>query len=250
MVCAFFGGCSKLFSKQKYRSGWEYAASLFSRSWLKVDPRMFTGLVEFLGTVVSVESGPVGATLVVDCGQLAENVALGGSVAINGTCLTAVTMNGSHVSFQVGPETLKRTNLGQIYPGNRVNVERPLRMGAELGGHWVQGHVDAVGLLIARERSEEWDLVHFGAPTDLLRMMVPQGSITVDGVSLTVVNVLEDGFQVMLIPHTLAVTTLGLKKPGDPVNLETDILARYLWKALDHLIPIHLRQSAEPNAKP
>jgi riboflavin synthase len=150
----------------------------------------------------------------------------------------------------VGPETLKRTNLGHISVGNRVNVERPLRMGSELGGHWVQGHVDAVGSLLARESSEEWDLVHFGAPPDLLRMMVPQGSITVDGVSLTVVNVLENGFQVMLIPHTLAVTTLGLKKPGDPVNLETDILARYLWKALDHLIPIHLRQSAEPNAKP
>ena len=211
---------------------------------------MFTGLVEYLGTVVSVESGPVGASLGVDCGFVAENVALGGSVAINGACLTAVTIDGPHLSFQVGPETLKRTNLGHISVGNRVNVERPLRMGSELGGHWVQGHVDAVGSLLARESSEEWDLVHFGAPPELLRMMVPQGSITVDGVSLTVVNVLENGFQVMLIPHTLAVTTLGLKKPGDPVNLETDILARYLWKALDHLIPIHLRQSAEPNAKP
>ena len=112
---------------------------------------MFTGLVEYLGTVVSVESGPVGASLVVDCGFVAENVALGGSVAINGACLTAVTIDGPHLSFQVGPETLKRTNLGHISVGNRVNVERPLRMGSELGGHWVQGHVDAVGSLLARE---------------------------------------------------------------------------------------------------
>lgn len=211
---------------------------------------MFTGLVEYLGTVVSVAAGPVGSFLVVDCGPISENVVVGGSVAINGVCLTAVSVNGTHLSFQVGPETLKRTNLGQSAPGSRVNVERPLRMGAELGGHWVQGHVDAVGAVLARVPSGEWELIHIAAPPAMLRMMVPQGSITVDGVSLTVVDVREDGFQVMLIPHTLAVTTLGLKKPGDPVNLEADILARYLWKALDHLIPIHLRPSAEPHAKP
>lgn len=211
---------------------------------------MFTGLVERLGTVVAADPGPVGSSLVVDAGPLAQGIALGGSVAVNGACLTVVAINGSRLAFQVGPETLKRTNLGVVRAGDQVNLERPLRMGAELGGHWVQGHVDAQGTVLSRESSSEWEIVRFGAPGNLISMMVPQGSITIDGVSLTVVSVEEEAFTVMLIPHTLAVTTLGQRKVGDPVNLETDILARYLWKALDHLIPVHLRQAGLSPGKP
>lgn len=211
---------------------------------------MFTGLVERLGTVVAADPGPVGLSLLVDAGPVSQGVALGGSVAVNGACLTVVAIDGDRLAFQVGPETLKRTNLGVVRVGDQVNLERPLRMGAELGGHWVQGHVDALGTVMAREPSHEWETVRFGAPETLLSMMVPQGSITVDGVSLTVVSVEKDSFTVMLIPHTLAVTTLGQRKIGDPVNLETDILARYLWKALGHLIPTHLRQAGLPPGKP
>ena len=211
---------------------------------------MFTGLVERMGTVVAAEPRPVGLSLVVDAGPLAEGIALGGSVAVNGACLTVVSIDGERLAFQVGPETLKRTNLGVVVVGDAVNLERPLRMGAELGGHWVQGHVDALGKVSAREASSDWEIVRFLAPEKLLAMMVPQGSITVDGVSLTVVSVEKDSFSVMLIPHSLAVTTLGRRKIGDPVNLETDILARYLWKALDHLIPVHLRQAGLSLGKP
>ena len=163
-------------------------------------------------SVVAAEPGPVGLSLVVDAGPLAQGIALGGSVAVNGACLTVVSIDGERLAFQVGPETLKRTNLGVVVVGDAVNLERPLRMGAELGGHWVQGHVDALGKVSAREASSDWEIVRFLAPEKLLAMMVPQGSITVDGVSLTVVSVDKDSFSVMLIPHTLAVTTLGRRK--------------------------------------
>lgn len=211
---------------------------------------MFTGLVEHLGTVVGASPGAVGLTLVVDAGPVAQGATLGGSVAVNGACLTVVAVDGARLSFQVGPETVLRTNLGAIRAGDPVNLERPLRMGQEMGGHWVQGHVDAKGTVLGREPSGEWDIVRFSAPESLLSMVVPQGSITVDGVSLTVVGVEKESFTVMLVPHTLAVTTLGLRKEGDQVNLETDILARYLWKALDHLIPIHLRRAGLSPGKP
>jgi riboflavin synthase len=211
---------------------------------------MFTGLVEHLGTVVSAEPREAGTSLVVDAGPLATGIAMGGSVAVNGACLTVVGIEGSRLSFQVGPETIKRTNLGSARAGSRVNLERPLRMGAELGGHWVQGHVDGLGAVLAREPAGEWEMVRFSAPERLLSMMLPQGSITVDGVSLTIVEVGAGAFTVMLIPHTLAVTTLGLLKIGDSVNLEADILARYTWKAIDQLIPAHLRQAGLLPGKP
>src|SRR5262249_55288734 len=139
--------------------------------------------------------------------------------------------------FQAGPETLLRTNLGELRPGDRVNLERALRVGDRLGGHMVQGHVDGLGHIASRQREGDWELVWFRCPEGLAAQMVSKGSVTVDGISLTLVDVTRDGFSVALIPHTLAVTTLGFKTAGTTVNLETDILAKYVWKCLNAMAP-------------
>jgi riboflavin synthase len=192
---------------------------------------MFTGLVEALAPVEHVALESDGRALVIAAPFSAELV-LGDSVAINGACLTVVARDDRTCRFQAGPETLRKTNLGELQPGDRVNLERALRLGDRLGGHLVQGHVDGIGRIASRQRQGEWDVVWFSCSASLAEQLVPKGSVTVDGISLTVVDVTADGFSVALIPHTLALTTLGFKGPGASVNLETDILAKYVWKCL------------------
>jgi riboflavin synthase len=193
---------------------------------------MFTGLVEALGTVVRLEGGGPGRELVVREPRLAPDLAVGESVAVNGACLTVVRGDRETFGFQVGPETLARTNLGELAAEDRVNLERSLRLADRLGGHLVQGHIDGLGRIVRRERQGDWELFWFSCPAHLAQQMVSKGSVAVDGVSLTLVDVSRDGFSVALIPHTLGNTTLGFKPPGAAVNLETDLLAKYVWKCL------------------
>jgi len=194
---------------------------------------MFTGLVEAVAEVVDVQSIPPGKRLLLAMGPVASDVALGDSVAINGCCLTAVELQPESVAFDAGPETLSRTNLGRLERGGHVNVERSLKIGDRCGGHFVTGHVDGLGLVTSRERLGDWSTFWFSAAPALTRQMVSKGSITVDGVSLTLVEVLHESFSVQLIPHTLAATILGGRQPGDAVNLETDLLAKYVEKQLE-----------------
>jgi riboflavin synthase len=193
---------------------------------------MFTGLVEAMGTVCDIDTDGAGRQLVISIPTFSSELAVGESVAINGACLTVVERTADKCRFQAGPETLHRTNLGELIPGNLVNLERALRVGDRLGGHLVQGHVDGLGRVAERVRQGDWEMVWFGCPAELASQMVPKGSVAVDGVSLTVVAVAADRFSVALIPHTLASTTLGFKRPGASVNLETDLLAKYVWKCL------------------
>ena len=192
---------------------------------------MFTGLVESLGTVRRAEDTGAGRRLVVR-DRVGPQLAVGESVAVNGACLTVVEVRGEEFAFDVGPETLLRTNLGGLRAGDRVNLERSLRAGDRLGGHFVQGHVDAVGTIDRRDRNGDWEDVWFRCPAGLTRLMVPKGSIAVDGICLTLVNVEAERFSVRLIPHTQAVTTLGFKTAGDPVNVEADMLAKHVAKLL------------------
>lgn len=193
---------------------------------------MFTGLVEALGIVKEVRVEEQGRLLVLAEPGLARELAIGESVAVNGCCLTVISIADEAFGFQAGPETLSKTNLGELKAGDPVNLERALRVGDRLGGHWVQGHVDGVGSIAAREVQGEWVTLWFACPAELTRQMVSKGSIAVDGVSLTLVSVERDRFSVALIPHTLEVTSLGRKRPGAMVNLETDILAKYVQKLM------------------
>lgn len=197
---------------------------------------MFTGIVEGQGVVRSVT--PRGSAVDLDVAPPAGMVAggdwprVGESVAINGCCLTVVAADEGMWSFQAGAETLSRTNLGALRPGDRVNLERALRADGRLGGHFVQGHIDGVGRVEQIDRDGEWVTMTFAADAALTRQMVSKGSIAVDGVSLTLVTVGPDRFSVALIPHTLEVTTLGARRIGDAVNLETDLIGKYLEKLL------------------
>ena len=180
---------------------------------------MFTGIVEELGTVVA-RNGPklrIGASLVL------EDAKQGDSIAVNGCCLTVVAQSHDWWEADVTGESYNRTNLGDLHAGDRVNLERPVRLQDRLGGHMVQGHVDAVGEILDAVPD-----LRVRMPTELLRYVVEKGSITVDGISLTVVDTLDDGFTVAVIPHTAEVTTLGRKGPGDRVNLEVDVMAKYV----------------------
>ena len=197
---------------------------------------MFTGIVEELGTVAAVEDQGDAVRLTIAASTVLEDAALGDSVSVNGCCLTVATVStpGRPTSFtaDVMRETLDKTAVGELTMGDRVNLERAVTPTTRLGGHIVQGHVDGTGLVRRRTPSEHWEVVEVEAPTDLLRYLVPKGSITVDGISLTVVDVLADGFTVSLIPETLARTTLGFRKPGDRVNLEADIIAKHVERLL------------------
>jgi riboflavin synthase len=197
---------------------------------------MFTGLVQSLGTVQSVrDDGHGGRELRVLEPKWAATAIVGESIAVNGACLTVVSHDAESFAFQAGPETLERTNLGKLAVGDRVNLERALRAGDAIGGHFVTGHIDAVGTVAERLKNGEWETVWFRFPAELGELLVSKGSVAVDGVSLTVVDVEAERFSVMLIPHTAANTTLGFRNPGDAVNLEMDLLAKHVQKLLQNL---------------
>jgi riboflavin synthase len=197
---------------------------------------MFTGLVETLASVRLIEpDGQGGKNCDLKMAQFVDELALGESVAINGACLTVVAKQVESCRFQMSPETLVRTNLGQLQAGDRVNVERSLRVGDRLGGHIVQGHVDGLCRIGKREKNGQWETVWFNCPPELAAQMIPKGSVAVDGVSLTLVEVLKDRFSVALIPHTLANTTLGFKQANHTVNVEIDLFAKYVAKYLSSL---------------
>jgi riboflavin synthase len=189
---------------------------------------VFTGIVRELGRVVDVSGGDDGVRLQVAAPTTASTTAVGDSVAIGGVCLTAEAVEDGAIRFHAVPETLRRTTLGGAAPGDEVNVEPALRAGEPLGGHLVQGHVDGVGTVRSVESEGEGARVVVDAPPDVLRYCVEKGSITVDGVSLTVAALEEGTFTVALVPHTLAATTLGAVEPGAAVNLEVDVLAKYV----------------------
>jgi riboflavin synthase len=191
---------------------------------------MFTGIVEELGRVASLE----GARLRVACSIVREDAELGASIAVNGVCLTVVEDDRTTLAFDLSEETSRRTALGRLSPGDAVNLERPATLSTRLGGHLVQGHVDGVGRVASvRAVAEAGAWLTVSVPEELRRYLVEKGSVTVDGVSLTVAALEDGGFSVALIPHTLAVTTFGSARPGDPVNLEVDVIAKYVERLLE-----------------
>jgi riboflavin synthase len=196
---------------------------------------MFTGLVQALGSVRAVSDAAGGRRLSVSESTLAPLLSIGESVSVNGACLTVVARDGDAFDFDAGPETLAKTTLGALAVGDRVNLERALRVGDALGGHFVTGHVDCVGTVLDEKQTGEWLTVRFKIPPGFADLLVSKGSVAVDGVSLTVVDPAEDSFAVMLIPHTRSVTTLGFKKPGAAVNLEFDLLAKHVQKLFQRM---------------
>lgn len=193
---------------------------------------MFTGIVEAIGTVTEVVAGGDGLRLTIACPAIVTGLKIGDSVAINGTCLTAVGLSADAFAAEAVPETLAKTNLGDLSAGAIVNLERPMRADGRFDGHIVQGHVDAVGTVT--EVVEEGDGRRFSIAVDdrLARYIVDKGSVTVDGVSLTVAALTDEGFQIALIPHTLEVTTLGRRRRGDRVNIEIDVIAKYVERLI------------------
>jgi riboflavin synthase len=199
---------------------------------------VFTGIVEELGTVVAIEQLSDAARLTVRGAVVTADADHGASIAVNGVCLTVVDHEADWFTADVMAETLNRSSLGGLHAGSRVNLERPVRLSDRLGGHLVQGHVDGIAAIISRAPGQNWAVVRIGLPNDLARYVVEKGSITVDGVSLTV-SALDDGrvdsaswFEVSLIPTTLELTTLGHKQAGDPVNLEVDVVAKYVERLM------------------
>ena len=189
---------------------------------------MFSGIVEERGRVVDRRAGPDGGRLVVACRTVLPDSPPGASVAVNGVCLTVVERGPEALAFDLAPETLARSALGDLAPGDPVNLERPVTLATRLGGHLVQGHVDGVGRVLRVERRGPGAWMTVRLPEGLSRYVVEKGSIAVDGVSLTVAAVDGDRVGVALVPHTLAATTLGARREGDPVNLEVDVMAKYL----------------------
>jgi len=198
---------------------------------------VFTGLVEETGQVRSVHRAGRSLHLTVGARKVLEGLRLGDSVAVNGVCLTVVRFDGDSFTADVMPETYQRTSLGALAPGSLVNLERAMALGDRFGGHIVQGHVDAVGTIAALEQDEIAVRMTVTAPPEVLRYVAPKGSIAIDGISLTVVDVAEDRFQVSLIPHTLAATNLRERRVGDRVNLEADVLAKYVERLLAWRLP-------------
>lgn len=205
---------------------------------------MFTGIVEELGRVHAVLDQGDAVRLTVEARHVLDDVRLGDSIAVNGCCLTVAATDSSEEggpvdlwTADVMQETLDRTSLSGVRPGDRVNLERAVTAASRLGGHIVQGHVDDVGTVLARTPSEHWEVVEVSLPPDLAPFLVEKGSITVDGVSLTVVDAGSDRFTVSLIPETLARTTLGFRRPGDRVNLETDVIAKHVAKMVRAYLP-------------
>jgi riboflavin synthase len=196
---------------------------------------MFTGIVEELGRVRAVTPNAGGARIEIAATTVLEDATIGASIAVNGCCLTVVELGDQRWSADAVVETLERTNLGDLAPRDPVNLERPIRLEDRLSGHLVQGHVDVCGTVVAREpQSDGSERFRFTAPTEVLRYVVHKGSITVDGISLTVAALGDDAFEVAVIPHTLAVTTLGARAIGARVNLEVDLVAKYVERLLVH----------------
>lgn len=195
---------------------------------------MFTGIVEELGTVAAIEDQGDAIRLTVRAATVLGDAALGDSIAVNGCCLTVAERTDDTWTADVMQETLDKTSLYGVQPGDTVNLERAVTAHTRLGGHIVQGHVDGVGTVLSRTPSEHWEVVEISLPAGLGRYLVDKGSITVDGVSLTVVEARDDSFTVSLIPETLARTTLGVRQPGERVNLEVDVIAKHVEKLLAH----------------
>ena len=191
---------------------------------------MFTGIVRERGRVIRADGGPEGLALELEAPETAALSGIGDSVSIGGACLTVTSVADGRLAFHAVPETMQRSSLGRLRPGAEVNLEPALRAGDPLGGHYVQGHVDAVGTVRALDEEGEGARLWVDAPSDVLRYCVDKGSITVEGVSLTIAALDGAGFAIALVPHTLEVTTLGALAPGDEVNLEVDVLAKYVEK--------------------
>jgi len=204
---------------------------------------MFTGIVEELGEIVAVEHGAESAVVTVRGPVVTSDATAGASIAVNGVCLTVVRRDEQTFSVDVMAETLHRSSLGALKPGAKVNLERAMAASTRFGGHIVQGHVDGTAQILDRLPGDRWEVVQLGLPPGLSRYVVEKGSITIDGVSLTVSAITDDTFSVSLIPTTLELTTLGHKKVGDLVNLEVDVIAKYVERLLTHSGP-----EAEPVA--
>ena len=207
---------------------------------------MFTGIVEELGSVQAIEEQTDAIRLTLRGPFVTTDAGLGDSIAVNGCCLTVAERDGETFTADVMRETLDKTSLGALDVGSRVNLERAATAQTRLGGHIVQGHVDGTGEVLARTPSEHWELVEIALPADLARYLVAKGSITVDGVSLTVVEVGDASFSVSLIPETLARTTLGSRQPGERVNLEVDVIAKYV----ERLVAPRLQQDGQQDGRP
>ena len=194
---------------------------------------MFTGLIEKTARITAFRPGGT-ARLSIDLEELAEGVELGNSIAVNGACLTVSALAGSVASFDVVAESLRRTNLADLKPGDSVNIEMALRAGDRLGGHFVQGHVDGVGTISGRTAARGEYLLHIACPRDLTSSMIEKGSVAVDGISLTIASLADEAFTIAIVPHTLTHTTINNKPNGSRVNIETDMLGKYVRKLLRH----------------
>lgn len=198
---------------------------------------MFTGIVEEIGEVAAIRPAGKAISLTIRAEKILQDIHLGDSIAVNGICLTVVSFTSSQFQADVVPETMRRTNLHELAPGDPVNLERAMRMGGRFGGHIVSGHIDGVGHIVAVKREDTARVLRIAAPPHVMRYIVPKGSIAVDGVSLTVMDVQEDSFRISLIPHTGQVTILGDKGAGAWVNLECDLIGKYVEKLLQGYVP-------------
>lgn len=194
---------------------------------------MFTGIIEELGEVIGIEQQPDALRLTIKCKKVLEDLKRGDSIACSGTCLTAIEIDGHSFTADVMMESIKLTSLSEVKIGDPINLERAMNASTRYGGHVVQGHVDGVGEFVSREKSENWDWVRIRIPRELLRYVVMKGSITFDGISLTVNELNDDVIGLSLIPETLAMTTLGTKEPGNKVNVEVDVMAKHIERLLE-----------------
>lgn len=193
---------------------------------------MFTGLVEELGKVKSISRGQKSVRLTINALKILTDVKLGDSIAVNGTCLTVVDYSDKFFTADVMPETVDKTVLAKLRPGDTVNLERTMRLGDRFGGHIVSGHIDGMGIISGMTKDDNAVIIRIEAGQEVMRYIIKKGSVAIDGISLTVVECTEEWFTVSLIPHTASMTTLGIKKIGDPVNLETDVIGKYVEKLL------------------
>lgn len=197
---------------------------------------MFSGIIEELGSVVSIGPKGEGARLTIEAPKLRPGCAVGDSVAVNGVCLTIEAMASNTFGFDLSPETLKATNLGSLKPGEKINLEQALAVGDRLGGHFVQGHVDSIGRIVKRIETGAFTIFEISAEPEIVGLLIDKGSISVDGISLTVTKILPRGFEVVIIPHTALKTTLGFKGVGREVNLEADMIGKYVAKLTKPII--------------